>query len=175
MEMSLTERFRSLFQEPFSTVRKMGVVEGQRVADLGAGVGYFTMPAAVVVGDSGLVYSVEPDPRRSDKIRARAAAEGLSNVRVLTAKAENIGEVPSGSVDLAFSAFSIHHFEDRSAALAEVRRILREGGAFYLWDRVPGRVFKWGTRPKELVQIGEGFARFEPLSTQKTIRARFTK
>ena len=175
MKMTLIERFRSLSQEPFSSVRKMGVVGGQRVADLGSGQGYFTIPAALAVGRGGFVYSIEPDQRRSDRIRARIATEGLDNVRVLTARVENLGDIPSGDVDLAFSVFSLHHFEDRNTALAEVRRILRDGGTFYVWDRTPRRIFKWGTQPEELAQIAQGFARFESLGTRNTIRARFTK
>lgn len=175
MKLTPVERFRSLFQEPFAAVRKMGIVDGMRVADVGAGKGYFTIPSAIVVGKAGFVYSVEPDPKRSDKIRARATKEELNNINVLTTKAENLSGIPSGDVDLAFSAFSIHHFEDRNAALPEISRILRNGGVFYLWDKVPGRIFKWGTRPEELERIAAGFARFEPLETRKTIRARFVR
>ena len=173
--MTITERFRSRFQNPFDAVKKMGIAEGMKVADIGSGHGYFTLPTAEVVGKTGLVYSVEPDQKRSGKIKARVESEGLSNVKVITAKAESMGDIPSGGVDLAFSAFSIHHFEDRKAALAEVRRILRDGGTFYVWDRVPGRIVRWGTHPEDLRQIAEGFKNFEPLETQKTIRAKFTK
>jgi ubiquinone/menaquinone biosynthesis C-methylase UbiE len=175
MKMSLVERLRSYFQEPFASVKAMGVAEGQAVADLGSGEGYFTIPAAVIAGPRGVVYSVEPDPRRSARIRERALAEGLTNVRVITSKAEALGEIPSGQVDLAFSAFSAHHFEDRAAALSEISRILRGGGTFYLWDRAPGRVFKWGTRPAEVGEIARQFSKVDSLGTQKTIRARFTK
>lgn len=175
MKKTFGERIRSLFQEPFAAVRTMGVGEGMKVADIGAGEGYFTIASATVVGTSGFVYSVEPDPKRSGQIRERAAEEGLGNVRVVTAKAEDLAEIPTGCVDLAFSAFSIHHFEDRGAALAEIRRILHDGGTFYLWDEPPGRIFKSGTRPEELDRMASGFSRFEPLETKKTIRARFIR
>ena len=175
MRMSVTERVRSLFQEPFSAVREMGVTEGQKVADLGAGKGFFTIPAALTVGKAGVVYSVEPDSTRSDKIRARVKDEGLDNVFVLTAKAERLDGIPSGSVDLAFSAFSAHHFEDRASALSEVRRILREGGQFYVWDVGRGLLTRHGTSPQELGEMAEGFARVEMLQAKRTVRARFTK
>jgi len=137
--------------------------------------GYFTIPAAIIVGRTGLVYSVEPDPARSDRIRNRIAAEKLENVRVLTTGAERLGDISSGSVDLAFSAFSMHHFTDRQAGLTEIRRILREGGSFYVWDRVPGRIIRHGTRPEELNQLSSGFSKLELLDTGRTLRARFTK
>ena len=175
MKLTFAERFRSLFQEPYVVTKQIGIVEGQRVADIGAGLGYFTIPAATIVGRTGLVYSVEPDPARSGRIRDRVVTERLENVRVLTTGAERLGDIPSGSIDLAFSVFSMHHFNDRQAGLAEVRRILRESRSFYVWDRVPGIIMRHGTRPEELNQLSLGFTKFELLGTGRTVRARFTK
>lgn len=174
MHLSLAERVRALFQEPFASVRAMGVSEGMTVVDIGSGIGYFTVPAALVAGEKGLVYAVEPDPARSSKVEGRVRREGLGNVRVITSGAECMSDVPSGSVDLAFSAFTMHHFEDRGSALREVKRILKDGGKFYLWDRIPGRVVKHGTKPDQLEEISAGFE-VERLSTKGNIRARFTK
>jgi ubiquinone/menaquinone biosynthesis C-methylase UbiE len=175
MRLTLAERLRSLFQEPYAAAKEIGISEGQNVADIGAGKGYLTIMASTIVGRKGLVYSVEPDSARSRIIRERAASEGLENIRVLTTGAEQLEEIPSDSVDLAFSAFSIHHFSDKRAGLAEVRRILRSGGKFYVWDRAPGTIMRHGTRPEELDQLSGGFTRFELLSTGRTVRARFTK
>jgi len=69
----------------------------------------------------------------------------------------------------------MHHFNDKQAGLAEIRRTLRNGGKFYVWDRVPGAIMKHGTRPEELDGLSGGFARFELLSAGRTVRARFTK
>ena len=175
MKMSLSERFRSLYQDPFAAVKGMGVSGGLRVADVGAGRGYLTVPAAMVVGSGGLVYSIEPDATKSETIRRRAASESLDNVKVLTTTAERMTEIPPGDVDLAFSVFSAHHFADRETALGEIGRILRDGGLFYVWDRVPNRITKHGTRQDELEAMRSGFSRFESLSTRRTVRGRFTK
>ena len=145
------------------------------MADIGAGKGYLTIPASTIVGRKGLVYSVEPDPARSRRITERAVSEGIENVRVLTTSAEQLGDIPSDSVDLAFSAFSMHHFNDKRAGFAEIRRTLRNGGRFYVWDRRPGRILKHGTRLEELDLLSVDFARFEVLSVGRTVRARFTK
>lgn len=175
LKLTMVERLRALRQDPTASVRTMGVSEGLKVADIGAGIGYFTVPAALVVGPAGLVYSVEPDAVRSARISKRVAAEGLQNVQVLTTGAEQLGAIATGSLDVAFSAFSFHHFSDRQAALAELRRVLHADGSFYVWDRVPGLLVRHGTRRDELGGLAEGFARFEPLGAGKTVRARFTK
>jgi len=156
-------------------MKQVGVLEGQTVADIGAGRGYFTVPAAVIAGPTGLVYSVEPDSARSKKIRERIESEGLHNVRVLTTGAEQLGEIPSGSVDLAFSAFSLHHFSDRKAGVAEIRRTLRTGGVFYVWDRAPGAIVRQGSRAEELSGLASGFSGFQLLSAAGSVRARYTK
>ncbi|HYB76153.1 MAG TPA: class I SAM-dependent methyltransferase [Nitrososphaerales archaeon] len=175
MKLTFTERFRSLFQEPYTAAKEIGISEGQNVADIGAGKGYLTIPASTIVGRKGLVYSIEPDPARSKKIRERVANAGLENVRILTTGAEQLEEIPSDTVDLAFSVFSMHHFNDKQASLVEIRRILRNGGRFYVWDRVPGTIMRHGTRPAELDRLSGDFTRFELLSTGRTVRARFTK
>ncbi len=175
MKLTFAEHFRALVQDPFDAVRRAGVSEGQKVADLGAGFGYFTIPAAVTVGASGLVYAVEPDAARSDRIRRRVAAERLQNVQVLTTGVERLGEIPTASVDLAFSAFSLHHFSDKQAGFAEILRVLKEGGTFYVWDRVPGMLVKHGTRKEELGEVSAGFSKLDILDAGRTLRARYTK
>jgi len=153
----------------------MGIAAGQKVVDIGAGQGYFTIPAAIVVGSTGMVYAVEPDPARSNRIRRRIASEGIGNVTVMTVGAEELGGISAGSIDLAFSAFSLHHFNDRKAALSEIKRVLRSGGVFYVWDRVPGRIIRHGTQVEELNSLSDGFAKFELIDAGSTVRARFTK
>jgi len=175
MKLTLSERFRSLFQNPDKMAKEIGISEGKVVADIGAGKGFLTIPTSVIVGKGGLVYSVEPNPKRSRRITERAASEGLKNVCVLTTGAEKLGEIPSDSVDVAFSAFSFHHFKDKAVSLTEIKRILKSGGTFSVWDRVPGTIVRHGTRPVELEQFSGSFTKFELLNAQRTVKARFTK
>jgi ubiquinone/menaquinone biosynthesis C-methylase UbiE len=127
------------------------------------------------VGSAGFVYAVEPDPERSRKIGQRITAEGLSNVLTITTSAEHLEDIPSESLDTAFSAFTFHHFSDKDTAMSEIRRVLRQGGVFYIWDRVPGTLIRHGTRPEELSPTMNGFSRFDLLSRGRTLRATFTK
>jgi len=175
MKLTFTEHFRSLYQDPYKMARQIGISEGETVADIGAGKGFLTLPASTIVGRKGMVYSVEPDPERSKRISDRVAKEGLENVRVLTTGAEQLKKIPSDNVDLAFSVFSIHHFKDKAVGFAEIRRVLKSGGTFFVWDRVPGMVMKHGTRSAELEQFSGTFSKLELLSTKGTIKARFTK
>ncbi len=175
LKLTFAERLRSLFQDPFSVARRAGIREGQTVADVGAGNGFFTIAAAMEVGPAGTVYAVEPDELRSRRIAERASSEGLENVRVLMTTAEHLDGIKSGSVDVAFSAFSLHHFDDRNAGFKEIARILKQGGVFLVWDIVPSILFNHGTRPSELKELTSAFSSFEVLSKGRTVRAMYTK
>src|SRR4029077_19830530 len=72
--------------------REAGIGLGQRVLDIGSGVGDVAMLAARLVGPSGKVVGVERDPKSIAKARARVAAEGLRNVSFTQADLSQIPE-----------------------------------------------------------------------------------
>lgn len=120
-----------------------------KVADVGAGYGFFAFPAAEMVGDEGIVYAIEPNPKRAREITKRAQETGVKNLRVIVAGAEDLGSIASGEVDAAISISSFHHFVDAQKGLREMQRLVRAGGLVYIRDIKPGRIFKHGTASAE--------------------------
>jgi FkbM family methyltransferase len=59
------------------------------VFDVGANVGYFSMIASQLVGQSGRIISVEPDPRVAEVLRKNIGVNGLYNATVVEAAAYN--------------------------------------------------------------------------------------
>lgn len=82
--------------------RLLGLKAGQRVADLGAGLGYFTYPFAQVVGPKGKVYAIEIDPLFADVLEERKALEGIQNVEVVRNSGSSLG-LPPSSVDVIWA------------------------------------------------------------------------
>jgi ubiquinone/menaquinone biosynthesis C-methylase UbiE len=146
---SLQEALRRRQAPPEERLAEVGLSTGMKVADVGAGYGYFTFPAAEMVGGDGMVYAVEPDPKRAGEISRRVEERGFKNVEVVVAGAEDISRIPSGGVDVAISMASFHHFTDPRKALSELRRIVRQGGLVYIRDMKPGRIFRHGSRSEE--------------------------
>ena len=142
---SLVEWARRKRSPPELRLTELGISKGMTVADVGAGFGYFALPAAEAVGEGGAVYAIEPDPRRASQISRRAEEEGLGNVRVLVTGAEDMVGVPTGAVDVAMSMSSFHHFSDQKKALTELKRVVRPGGVIYIRDMKPGRLSKHGS------------------------------
>src|SRR6266436_1498130 len=60
--------------------REAGIGTGQRILDLGSGVGDVAMLLSRLVGPSGEVGGMERDARSSNREQSRAAAAGLPNV-----------------------------------------------------------------------------------------------
>ena len=123
-----------------------------KVADIGAGYGFFAFPAAAIVGDAGTVFAVEPNVKRAAEISKKVAERGVKNLKVLEAGVEDIGEIAAGEVDIAMSISSFHHFADTKRGLLELGRIVRPGGLVYIRDIKAGRIIRHGSR-------SEGFKR----------------
>lgn len=145
---------RDRWQQPERVVETLGIVSGQRIADLGAGGGYFTFRLAEAVGDSGLVYAVDVDADMTGYLEARVAEEGVPNVEVVLAEYDD-PLLPDAGVDLIFTCNTYHHLEDRPAYFARVRRALRPGGRVAIVEYEPRgwlqRVFPHST-PTELIR-----------------------
>jgi predicted methyltransferase len=118
---------RDAWQQPERVVADLGLAAGARVADLGAGGGYFTVRLARAVGPSGLVYAADVDPDMVDFLAEQAAEQKLSNVRPVLS-ADDDARLPE-RVDLVFTSNTYHHLENRVAYFSALReRAIAAGG-----------------------------------------------
>lgn len=135
---------RDGWQEPDRVIAALGLAPGQRVADLGAGTGYFTARLARAVGDSGRVYAVDVDADVLEGLAERMADEGVSNVETVVAPYDDAG-IPDASVDLVFTVNTYHHFQERPAYFRKLKRVLKPGGrvAIIELDERNGLFVRW--------------------------------
>ncbi|MGH7823459.1 MAG: class I SAM-dependent methyltransferase [Candidatus Binatia bacterium] len=123
---------RDRWQHPERVIRALELREGQRVADLGAGGGYFTFRLAKAVGASGVVYAVDVDDGMIRYLEKRASEEGYRNVRTVRAAVDDL-RLPE-EVDLIFTCNTYHHLEDRAAYFRRAAARLRSGGQVVIID-----------------------------------------
>jgi len=108
---------------------------GERVLDVGCGVGQTSLQLAERVGASGSVLGVDISTPMLERARERARAQKLANLRFENADAQTFALTPNG-VDLLFSRFGVMFFVDPQAAFANLARAVRPGGrlAFVCWQ-----------------------------------------
>jgi ubiquinone/menaquinone biosynthesis C-methylase UbiE len=122
---------RRLWLPPAKVLLKLGVRPGMRVADIGAGSGYFSIPLASAVAPDGVVKAVDFQPEMLEFLRGKLT--GTENIETVagTAQASTLAD---SSCDLALLANLWHELDEREAVLAEQRRILCPGGRLAILD-----------------------------------------
>jgi ubiquinone/menaquinone biosynthesis C-methylase UbiE len=124
---------RDAWQKPAEVIALLGVGPGDRVADIGAGGGYFTFRLADAVGAQGRVYAVDVDDDMIEYLRTRAAAEGRANVEVIRGEVAD-PLLPDGSIDLVFTCDTYHHLAQRSDYFGRLRADLAPGARVAILD-----------------------------------------
>lgn len=117
---------RDEWQQPERVIAELGLSPGQRVADLGAGGGYFTFRLAEAVSPGGIVYAADVDEAMNERLERLARERGADAVQVVLAATDD-PKLPE-PVDLIFTSNTYHHIEARPAYLERAARYLRPGG-----------------------------------------------
>jgi protein-L-isoaspartate O-methyltransferase len=112
----------------------LGIKEGSRVADIGAGSGWFTVRAARRVGERGLVYAVEINEEFIKHIEKRAAEEKLPQVRTVLGK-EDDPLLPERGIDAVLILKTYHEITQPVRLLARLRKSLTDGALVGIIDR----------------------------------------
>jgi ubiquinone/menaquinone biosynthesis C-methylase UbiE len=118
---------RDDWQQPERVIDALAIAPGDRIADLGAGSGYFTFRLAEATGPQGRVYAVDVDDDMLGYLRERVAEAGAGNVEVVKADFDD-PNLPDGTIDLLFTSNTYHHIDDRSDYFARVREDLSPRG-----------------------------------------------
>jgi predicted methyltransferase len=139
---------RDAWQRPEAVMDALGIRRGSRVADIGAGSGYFTFHLARRVGTGGRVYAVDVERPALEDIARRAAAARLRQVTVIAGTDED-PQLPPGSVDAVLVVNTYHEFRAFDRMMGGFRRALRPGGVLGIIDceplagERPGRAYRY--------------------------------
>ncbi len=124
---SLEDPARDAWQKPEEVVKALQLREGEVVADIGAGSGYFTLRLARALGPRGRVYAVDINPEMVRHLDRRLRDEGVRNVvTVLSEPGDPL--LPDASVDRVLIVDTWHHVEDQPAYLERLEHVLKPGG-----------------------------------------------
>ena len=111
---------------PEKTLLTAGLRPRDIFLDIGCGAGYFTLPAAGLVGPNGKVYALDISAAVLSGLRARIAAKGIFNIETLETGAYDL-KLPAGTATIALLSDVLHEVDDKVTFLMEISRVLRTG------------------------------------------------
>ena len=124
---------RDVYQKPDEVITALGLREGETVADVGAGSGYFTFRLASRVGEKGRVYAVDTSPDMILHMNARIRDMKLRNVvTVLSAPDDPL--LIDGSIDRFFICDTWHHIQNQAQYLGLMKKMLKPEGQVIMID-----------------------------------------
>ncbi len=114
-------------QDPVKILESSGLKPGMTFIDLGSNEGFFTLPAAKIVGPKGQVYAVDVDKQAIETLNQKLTNLGTSNFGTVSGRAEDT-VFGKGIADFVFLGTVLHDFADSLQVLKNARSMLKPSG-----------------------------------------------
>jgi ubiquinone/menaquinone biosynthesis C-methylase UbiE len=131
----LESPLRGIVAGPKRILGDFGIGAGERVLEIGPGIGYYSSDAARRVGQKGRLLCLDIQREMLGAVRSKVAAAG-GDADLLQGSATDL-PLASGSLDHVFFIAVLGEVPDHARALAEVRRVLRPGGRLSVAELFP--------------------------------------
>jgi len=118
-------------------LKKVGLKSGRIVLDFGCRVGHYTIPAARVVTDQGIVYAVDKEQKALEQLRQKATDLNLKNIRIINTSGRVKLPLENGEVDVVLFYDVLHYLKksDRKKLYREARRVLKQDGLLSVYPK----------------------------------------
>lgn len=132
---------RRKWQNPEAILADIGLKPGFTFIDIGCGGGFFTLPAARMVGRRGKVYGLDVDARSITRLKELAAKKGLKNLNLTVGRAEE-SVICEQCADIVFFGIALHDFQDPARVLKNAKKMVKSAGKLVNLD--------WKKEPMDL-------------------------
>ncbi|MFA6503073.1 MAG: methyltransferase domain-containing protein [Candidatus Paceibacterota bacterium] len=124
------------FSSPHEAVLQLGLREGMRVGDFGAGSGHYSRAAAAAVGHSGKVYAVDVQEDLLKHIKLNTHERHERVIETVWGDIEKLGgsHLRDASLDAAILTNTLFQVEHRTVLLEELKRVLKHGAKLLVVD-----------------------------------------
>jgi ubiquinone/menaquinone biosynthesis C-methylase UbiE len=134
----MESRFRYRFFGPMRILHGADMLPGQTVLEVGCGTGYFTLPAAGLIGEQGCLVAMDVLSESVELVSRKVQIADLKNVRVVKGDALDTRlEAESFDTVLLFGVIPAPMLP-LSRLLPEMHRLLKAEGSLALWPPIPG-------------------------------------
>lgn len=124
------------FSSPQENVLQVGLREGMKVGDFGAGSGYYARAVAAIVGHSGKVYAIDVQEDILKHLKLNTHERHQHIIETIWGDIEKPGgsHLRDASLDAILLANVFFQVENRFALLREIQRVLKPGGKLMVVD-----------------------------------------
>jgi len=127
------EKTRDGHGEAERVMDRLGIKPGQRVADIGAGLGYYTVRIAKRLGPGATIYATDVKAKYLRRLKARLAKERIEGVKLILGRPRD-PRLPADSVDVALLSHMYHEIENPYEFLYRLRAALAPGARVGIID-----------------------------------------
>jgi ubiquinone/menaquinone biosynthesis C-methylase UbiE len=121
---------RKLVHDPEKMLGKY-IKEGDTAVDIGCGMGHFSIGMAKLVGEKGMVVSVDIQEKMLERVKYRAEQKGLlSRIRLHKCSLEKLGV--NEHADFALAFWMAHEVRNKNIFFSEIAGFLKPGARFLL-------------------------------------------
>ena len=119
------------------TLINLGLHEGDIMADIGCGIGYFAIPASKIVGDSGKIFALDISPEMLQDVGIKIKENTISNIEIILTE-ENDLKLEDNKTTIAFISCVLHEADGKENFLNEIKRIICPKGriAIVEWQKI---------------------------------------
>ncbi len=125
-----------MFSNPEQNILQLGLREGMKVADFGAGNGAYSLAASKRVGHTGHVYAIEVQKDLVRKLESEIKELHISNIECIWGNIEKMhgSKIADSSMDMIIISNVLFQAEDKIGLIDEAKRILKKGGKVLVID-----------------------------------------
>ncbi len=122
------------FLNPKTLVQRMKIHSGMVVGDIGSGIGHYSLAIANLVGKEGRVYAIDIQEDVLTHLRHNAEEQHIQNIETIWGDIEKqFGtKIRDNILDAVVFSNILFQLENKSSALAELKRIIKIGGKLLL-------------------------------------------
>jgi len=125
-----------VFLDPKKNINQLKIGENMKVADFGAGSGFYSIEMAKELKGEGVVYAIDVQKELLEKIKSTAEKEDLTNIEIIWGDIEKIGgsKLADYSIDIVILSNILFQVEDKNNLLEEIKRVLKQKGQVLVVD-----------------------------------------
>ncbi len=118
-------------------LRKIGLRPGQTVLDFGCRLGHYSIPAAKLVGEAGVVYAVDKEQDFLDVVQKNAKEKNLHNIKIVNTAGAIHLDLKDDAVDVVLMYDVLHYFDGdkRNVLYGQMERVLRNNGLLSIYPK----------------------------------------